>query len=317
MAQAIKIKQMYGDSIDQICIFANTGMENEETLEFLDKCDRECNLNIIWLEAVVHEHGKGNTYRITNFKDAYRIHQYKDPLHPFHAHVKKNGIPNATYPQCSDRLKEQVIESYKKTNGLKGVKQALGFRTDESNRAMSKKVKDAIMSIGASEYEFRVTKSHEERMLIVSDCSDEQLEVIERYSLKLKKYNLVFPMIDWFPMNKDDVNDFWEEQPFNLELESHMGNCATCWKKSDRKLHLIALENPEKYEAFKWFEETYKHVKPNTKNGQDRVFFRKHRNSEMIIGEAQLMDSYMLRKLIGANIDDESGCAESCNGYQL
>jgi len=317
MAQAIKIKQMYGESIDQICIFANTGMENEETLEFLDKCDSEYNLNIIWLEAVVHEHGKGNTYRVTNFKDAYRISQYKEPLHPFHAHVKKNGIPNATYPQCSDRLKEQVIESYKKANGLKGVEQALGFRTDESNRAMSKKVKDAIMSIGASEYEFRVTKSHEERMLIVSDCSDERLETIGRYSLKLKKYNLVFPMIDWFPMNKDDVNDFWEEQPFNLELEAHMGNCATCWKKSDRKLHLIALENPEKYEAFKWFEETYKHVKPNTKNGQDRVFFRKHRNSEMIIGEAQLMDSYMLRKLIGANIDDESGCAESCNGYQL
>lgn len=168
-------------------------------------------------------------------------------------------------------------------------------------------------------------------MLIVSDCSDEQLETIGRYSLKLKKYNLVFPMIDWFPMNKDDVNDFWEEQPFNLELEAHMGNCATCWKKSDRKLHLIALENPEKYEAFKWFEETYKHVKPNTGKPiysdsgteigrteiKDRVFFRKHRNSDMIIGEAQLMDAYMLRKLIGANIDDESGCAESCNGYQL
>ena len=124
-------------------------------------------------------------------------------------------------------------------------------------------------------------------------------------------------MIDWFPMTKGDVNDFWDEQPFNLELEAHKGNCATCWKKSDKKLHLIALEQPEKFEAFNWFEKTYKHVKPNTKNGMDRVFFRKHLNSKMIIGEAQLMDAYMLRKLIGANIDEESGCAESCNGYQL
>ena len=321
MAQAIIIKQNYSHKFEQICIFANTGMENEETLEFLDKCDREYNLNIIWLEAVVHEHGKGNTYRITDFENAYRIEQYKEPLHPFHAHVKKNGIPNATYPQCSDRLKEQVIESYKKYNGLRGVKQALGMRTDESNRATSKPVKDILKSIDIEHGNFRIMDNHNYRMELINNCglhvSGEDLLKIERYSLKLQKYNLVFPMIDWFPMNKDDVNDFWEEQPFNLELEAHKGNCATCWKKSGKKLHLIALEQPEKFEAFNWFEETYKQVKPNTKNGMDRVFFRKHRNSQMIIGEAQLMDAYMLRKLIGANIDEESGCAESCNGYQL
>lgn len=321
MAQAIIIKEQYGHKYDTICIFSNTGMENEETLEFIDKCDREYNLNVVWLEAVVHEHGKGNTYRITDFENAYRIEQYKDPLHPFHAHVKKNGIPNATYPQCSDRLKEQVIESYKKANGLKGVKQALGFRIDESNRATSKPVKDALERINIKHGDFRLVENHNYRMEIVNNCGiyadEEYLSKIERYSLKLEKYNLVFPMIDWFPMDKDDVNDFWEDQPFNLELEAHKGNCATCWKKSDKKLHLIALEKPEKFEAFNWFEETYKHVKPNTKNGIDRVFFRKHRSSQMIIGEAQLMDAYMLRKLIGANIEEESGCSESCNGYQL
>ena len=321
MAQAIIIKQQYGHKYETICIFANTGMENEETLEFIDKCDREYNLNIVWLEAVVHEHGKGNTYRVTNFKDAYRIHQYKDPLHPFHAHVKKNGIPNATYPQCSDRLKEQAIESYKKTNDLKGVKQALGFRTDESNRATRKSVKDSLKILDINESHFRMAGWY--RSLYVSESAEfhklNQLQIkdLGSYINKLKKYNLVFPMIDWFPMDKDDVNDFWEDQPFNLELEAHMGNCATCWKKSDKKLHLIALENPEKFEAFKWFEENYKHVKPNTKNGKDRVFFRNHRSSDIIIGEAQLMDAYMLRKLIGANINEESGCAESCNGYQL
>lgn len=321
MAQAIIIKEQYGEEYETICLFANTGMENEETLEFIEKCDLEYNLNIVWLEAVVHEHGKGNTHRVTNFKDAYRIHQYKDPLHPFHAHVKKNGIPNATYPQCSDRLKEQVIESYKKSNGLKGVKQALGFRVDEENRATNKSVRDALMSIGVESKYFRMAGTDRLRHLAdnpsYSLLSDAQLRVIESYSGKLKKYNLVFPMCDWFSMDKEDVNNFWEEQPFNLELEAHKGNCATCWKKSDKKLHLIALEQPEKFEAFNWFEETYKHVKPNTKNGIDRVFFRKHRSSQMIIGEAQLMDAYMLRKLIGANIDEESGCAESCNGYQL
>lgn len=368
MAQAIIIKQKYGHKFDTICLFANTGMENEETLEFLDKCDREYGLSIIWLEAVVHEHNKGNTHRITNFKDAYRINQYFDPLHPFHAHVKKNGVPNATYPQCSDRLKEQVIESYKKDNGLKGVAQALGFRIDESNRAMSRSVKNALAKIGIlnpeefrelihvgmaygallygidgrkcnsvveniSDYnlmwiqdsvnasskfikEVSDSKKEAERYIKMNITLDDEI-AIERYISKIKKHNLVFPMCDWFPMTKEDVNDFWEEQPFNLELEAHMGNCATCWKKSDKKLHLIALEKPELYQPFRWLEEKYKYVKPNTKNGKDRVFFRGHRSSDMIIGEAQLMDAYMLRKLIGASIDEESGCAESCNGYEL
>ena len=369
MAQAIIIKKKYAHKYDTICLFANTGMENEETLEFLDRCDKEYNLNIVWLEAVVHEHGKGNTYRVTNFNDAYRIHQYKDPLHPFHAHVKKNGVPNATYPQCSDRLKEQVIESYKKANGLRGVKQALGFRTDEDNRAMSKPVKNALAKAGINVHGFRdeiycgkgfgmgaynheiLSRKYKSLTSLVDDyellwvqdstevsckfiyslsSSEKQakayinsnimlddIKAVNSYCNKIEKYNLVFPMIDWFPMDKDDVNDFWEDQPFNLELEAHMGNCATCWKKSDKKLHLIALERSELYDPFKWLEEKYKNVKPNTKNGHDRVFFRKHRSSDMIIGEAQLMDSYMLRKLIGANIDDESGCSESCNGYQL
>ena len=321
MAQAVIIKRDYGHKYNQICLFANTGMENEETLEFLNKCDKEYGLNIIWLEAVVHGHNEGNTYRITNFKDAYRIEQYKDPLHPFHAHVKKNGIPNATYPQCSDRLKEHVIELYKKDNGLKGVKQALGMRIDEENRATRKSVRDSLDLLGVGYRLFRV--SGWARSLHVTENANFgrltplQVKDLGSYIKKLKKYNLVFPMCDWFPMTKDDVNDFWEDQPFNLELEAHKGNCATCWKKSDKKLHLIAIEQPEKFEAFNWLEETYKHVKPNTKNGKDRVFFRGHKNCKMIIGESALMDSYMLRKLIGANTESESGCGESCNGYQL
>lgn len=43
-----------------ITLFANTGEEAEETLEFVDKCDREFGLNVIWLEADVNpELGKG------------------------------------------------------------------------------------------------------------------------------------------------------------------------------------------------------------------------------------------------------------------
>ena len=101
---------------------------------------------------------------------------------------KKSGIPNRSRPQCSDRLKANVIESYKKSLGLKGCKHAIGIRADEPSRK-SKWAQDT--------------------------------------------YNIVYPLSDWFEADKIDVNDFWEEQPFTLNLEPHEGNCSTCWKKSD------------------------------------------------------------------------------------
>ena len=44
----------------KIFVFANTGKERDETLQFVDKCDKEMKLALIWLEAVVNpEKGKG------------------------------------------------------------------------------------------------------------------------------------------------------------------------------------------------------------------------------------------------------------------
>ncbi|MGB3724844.1 MAG: phosphoadenosine phosphosulfate reductase family protein [Glaciecola sp.] len=318
MCQAVIIKEKYkGDFDEQICVFANTGLENEETLKFLDKCDKHFGLNIVWLEAVVHGHNEGNTHRVTNFKDAYRMHQYKDPLHPFHAHVRKNGVPNQAYPQCSDRLKEQVIESYRRSIGAESYVQALGFRADEPNRVCNAKVRKALKAVGVNDLQFRNDNKgrvgHLRGNSLFHLLKHEDVESIKSYSNKLNKYNLVFPICDWFPMTKEDVNIFWEEQPFNLELEEHEGNCATCWKKSDKKLYLLANDSPERFEAFEWFEGEYMNIKGNEKS---RLFFRRHRSVDMIMGEAASFDTWALRRMIGAD-NQEDGCSSSCNGYDL
>jgi hypothetical protein len=89
-------------------------------------------------------------------------------------------------------------------------------------------------------------------------------------------------------------------------------------KKSDKKLLLLALEHPERFKAFDYWEKNYSHVKPND-DGQPRVFFRRHRSAEALLKESQEYDAYYLRKMIGAsrNEDDPSGCSESCDSYQL
>lgn len=43
---------------------------------------------------------------------------------------------------------------------------------------------------------------------------------------------------------KEDVLDWWKEQPFDLGIEEHLGNCVFCPKKSNIKLALAAKDEP-------------------------------------------------------------------------
>ncbi len=136
-------------------------------------------------------------------------------------------------------------------------------------------------------------------------------------------YNLIYPLLDWFPSDKQDVNTFWEEMKFRLELDEHQGNCKTCWKKSEKKLLLIAIENPEKFDFNKRMEAKYTDVKANRiksdllgEHYTPRRFFKGHKSADMIINESHLYDEETLRRAIGLKDDDNSGCSESCEPYQ-
>ena len=313
---------------DVIYLFANTGLENNETLDFVKAMEDNWGIKVVWLEAVVNpEHGKGITHRVTSYEKAFRVNQYKGENHPYHAFVRKHGIPNATYKQCSDRLKELVIEDYKKKNGLKGVKHALGMRFDEPNRVCPAPVRKAIAKTPFDDFDFRCKERlinleklkamiNLNKLSFVKSLTQSDVKLIYSYVNKIEKYNLCYPMYDLFKKDKQDVKEFWANQFFGLELEDHEGNCQTCWKKSAKKLHLLALEHPERFEPFAWLEKMYQHVKPNS-NGNPRYFFRGHKSAEMILGESKLMDAYMLRKLIGTNPEQNAGCAESCEPYQF
>ena len=326
MMKAALVKRWFLGSDDVVCIFANTGLENEETLEFIDKCDKAFDLNIIWIEAVTNpEHGKGVTHRVTDFERAFRSNEYKHPDHPFHAHIRKNGIPNLTRPQCSDRLKEFAIEHYKKVNNLKGYPHLLGMRHDEPLRTMPKDVREILDQVDITPTTFR-RMEHQHRVNAFTssgfDCvNDEEtyqraLKRVTSYSKKLNKYNLTYALTDAWNIDKQDVNSFWESQSFRLELQEHQGNCQTCWKKSDTKLLLLAKENPAQFAPFQWFEKQYGHVKQQDIGS---VFFRKNKSAEMILGEAGMYDKFMLQQLSrrADNDIDFGGCGSSCESYSM
>jgi hypothetical protein len=183
------------DEYDMIFVFANTGQENEETLDFVRKCGLHFMIPIVWVESkVFHDERKGTTFITTDFWRASRNGE------PFEDVIKKYGIPNISTPHCTRELKQNPIRAYAKSIGWKDYYTAIGIRIDELGRVNTFK-------------------------------------------------NFIYPLAQksFKPMTKPQINEWWESQPFRLQLKGYQGNCMTCWKKSDVKLYQIAKENQKAF----------------------------------------------------------------------
>lgn len=250
-----------------VTAFANTGEENEETLFFVNRCDKEYGFKTVWLESVVNKQGEACTHRVTNYEYASRRGE------PFEAVIQKYGIPNASYLHCTRELKLNPIRSYLRSVGwIDGTfDKAIGIRADERKRADKKQ----------------------------------------------SEKNIIYPFIDWKIITKPDVNKFWSEQKFRLDLTGYQGNCKTCHKKSLRKLLTIMDESPEKFDFFERMEDQYGTVNASPA----RAFFRQHMTVkgmrdlyQKTKGQLHLSDddSRTLPLLNLFDLDSDEGCSESC-----
>lgn len=110
-------------------VFANTGKECEETLEFVNECDKRWGLNVTWIEGVVHfDERKSSTHKIVNFATAHRGFDL------FKAMIKKYGLPNKSFPHCTRELKVRPMKSYMRSKYGSEFFTAIGIRADEENR---------------------------------------------------------------------------------------------------------------------------------------------------------------------------------------
>tara|TARA_X000001382_G_scaffold127919_1_gene116577 strand:+ start:571 stop:1422 length:852 start_codon:yes stop_codon:yes gene_type:complete len=114
---------------EKLFVFANTGKEKEETLKFIDKCSKEWNIPIVWLEAsIINEKGKGTTYKIVDFETASRNGE------PFVDMLNKYPMPNNFASNCTRELKQRPIDKFVKDLGFNEVITAMGIRYDERHR---------------------------------------------------------------------------------------------------------------------------------------------------------------------------------------
>jgi Phosphoadenosine phosphosulfate reductase family len=114
-----------------IVTFANTGQEHEETLKFVDRCDKAFGFGVVWLEAVVDPRPRvATSYKEVNFETAARKGE------PFEAMIEKYGIPNKSYNHCTRELKLAPMRSYLTAQGwnFRNYSIAVGIRADEMDR---------------------------------------------------------------------------------------------------------------------------------------------------------------------------------------
>lgn len=125
---------------------------------------------------------------------------------------------------------------------------------------------------------------------------------------------IIYPLVDLLPTDKIDVLNWWSEQPFDLEILEHQGNCTWCWKKSLKKHMMLIEENPEFFDFPRRMEQTYRDcgVERDEKN---KTFFR------MGLSTDGLFKVFELHKESGQKLsydmEANGGCSESCEMFEM
>jgi 3'-phosphoadenosine 5'-phosphosulfate sulfotransferase (PAPS reductase)/FAD synthetase len=154
----------------------------------------------------------------------------------------------------------------------------------------------------------------DDRLMAVGIRADE----VDRVSPSAKDNGIIYPLIQWHPTTIDDVNAWWDQQPFKLEIPQFRGNCTGCWKKSFRKLGTIYQSTPEVFEFYDRMEREYGLAGANV-DGTPRTFFRGHKSVDDIklltldpdfkpFAESEIRQTDLFWDAAGA-------CSESCDIY--
>lgn len=120
------------DEYELITVFANTGKEHFDTLRFVQECEDNWGIKIIWVEAVPVQSKRGKWWGVRHREVDFITASRKGE--PFEEMISKLGIPSTNAPFCSDQMKRKAIESYLRSIGWKKYYKAIGIRSDEIDR---------------------------------------------------------------------------------------------------------------------------------------------------------------------------------------
>ena len=185
--------------------FANTGKEMPETLDFINDCAVNWNVNVRWLELDIQEERPIYRTKEVNYETASRNGE------PFADLIKrKSMLPNVMMRICTQELKMNVMKRYMVEKDYKEWANVVGLRYDEPKRVAKQRKQNES---GKNKWQSLVPLY--DNKIMVEDVG-----------------------------NFWASNDFDLRLP-NHNGKTHAGNCDLCFLKGTRTLINIIREKPE------------------------------------------------------------------------
>lgn len=208
------------------------------------------------------------------------LDELKPDLQPWKDMVAKYGLPTINAPRCTSRMKSDPHDKYcDEKFGRGNYITWLGIRQDEPARL-----------------------KHFQSTIDMFD--DKKILRPIRYLAELS------------PFGKSQVNTWWQQQSFTLDLPHHMGNCVFCIKKAEMKLVGATQAEPEMAKDFNAVimgENVRKLPKQTFEQG---VIYRGHLSMDKVIRLSRVLPAESINERLNQlsvfEDDDPSLCSESC-----
>ncbi len=123
---------------DDYILFANTGKERPETLDFVHEVETRWNVPIIWVEGTFGDYDLAKEsmtssvgFRVVNYATAAR---HGEPFSEMIEWVNCGIVPNRNARFCTKYLKVEPMARFLKSIGVADFETVMGIRFDEPNR---------------------------------------------------------------------------------------------------------------------------------------------------------------------------------------
>lgn len=300
-------------------IFMDTGAEHPATYQFIRDVVSHWGIELTCLRVKVSpELGQGNSYQIIP------LESIGPDLQPWIDVTKKYGTPYFGGAFCTRTMKIEVCERYCRDN-FKAWESWLGMRVDEQARIWGERIFPLLRRLSFEDMEMRglyaelreITEEQqalamlEERFLLDTATAQRIYERVKKVGKSRQRF-----LAEISDYQKEDILTWWRGQPFDLQLEEHLGNCVFCIKKGINKVALALRDEPEMAEQFREVILSSDVRVVERRQQENKIMYRKALSLDAI---AEMYSNYS-REDIAATIKGnkayESGsCSESCEAF--
>ena len=120
-------------------------------------------------------------------------------------------------------------------------------------------------------------------------------------------------LADISDFDKQDVLSWWKEQPFDLDLMEHLGNCVFCVKKTPSRVALAQRDEPE---LFNEWNAMVKSARKRTEHDKE-VIYRNFLSPDGIVNFYKDHSYEDIKQTMRMYKNKQTVCSESCEAYQM